>query len=169
MKLNLILPTKTIELNGKQIKIPKLGLKHHKLVRDPKPGDESLRILIDSIHPGLSGEECEYVLVHLAAFNGRCFENKIVDNFTYSLDTMKIIRKTSFKIQDTEYNFRSPYFGEQFISAKDILESTSIDELKFGSMPAYVANWSEQIISTIQIDGPNGPIQGCGAILGILE
>ncbi|WJZ28093.1 baseplate hub distal subunit [Serratia phage 92A1] len=167
MKLNLILPTRTLNLNGKEIKIPKLGLKHHKLVKDPKPGDESLRMLIDSIHPGLDGAEQEMVLVYLAAFNGRCNETKTVGDFTYDISTIKVIRKTEFSIGDEVYTFRSPNFGETFISAKDILNSTGSQD--FGQMPAYVANWAEQIISTIQMDGPDGPISGCGAILGILE
>lgn len=166
MKLNLILPTRTLNLNNKEIKIPKLGLKHHKLLKDPKSVDESMRILVDDIHPGLDGAEAEYVIVYLAAFNGRCKEQVTKDGFTYDITTMRIVRETKFEFEK-EYEFRSPYFGEVFLSAKHILTATHPD-VDWGQMPAFVAKWAEKITATIEIDGPNGPISGCADILKVL-
>lgn len=168
MKLNLILPTKVITFNNKEVKIPKLGLKHHKIVKDIRTGDENIRLLIRSIHDGLDGAESEFVLVHLAAFNGRCKEKKVVDGFEYNINTLKIVRELSFEFKDT-FEFRSPQFGETFTSAKNILESTKTVDVDFGNMPAFVGQWAEKIVSTITMDGPYGPIEGCAQILGILE
>lgn len=167
MKLDLILPTRILTLNNKEIRVPKLGLKHHRLVKEIKSLDEHLRVLIESIHPGLDGAEMEFVLVHIGAFNGRCKDQKTVDNFTYDIKTMRIDRETTFELDKT-YKFRSPYLGETFNSAKDILESTKTDDTYYGSMPAFVVHWADKIASTVSIEGPNGRIEGCAKIMEIL-
>ena len=51
---------KTIQVNQKEIKIPKLGLKHHNMLKEVKSPEENLSLLINSIHPGLTPAEIDY-------------------------------------------------------------------------------------------------------------
>ncbi|HCN7864376.1 TPA: hypothetical protein N6384_004765, partial [Escherichia coli] len=74
--LKFVVPVKKLEINGKHIKIPKMGIKQHRLLKDVRSCDETLKILLDSICPGLNAAESELVMLNLCAFNGKCLEEK---------------------------------------------------------------------------------------------
>ena len=71
MNLKLILPIKKVKINGKDISIPKLGIKHHLLVKDVENAIDVLDILVRDIKPGLSVAEYDLVIVHLLEFNNK--------------------------------------------------------------------------------------------------
>ncbi|WWS25273.1 hypothetical protein vBKpnAMK6_00319 [Klebsiella phage vB_Kpn_AM_K6] len=101
MNLNVILPIKKIVINEKTISIPKLGLKHHNLMKDVKGPDENMNLLLDSICPGLTAAESDIVVLHLLAF--------------------------------------------------------------------FVTKWADDLVNTIAIDGPEGPIKGMLNVMEIFE
>lgn len=175
MNLNLILPLKKIQVNQKEVKIPKLGLKHHNLLKDIKTPEENLFILIDSIHPGLTPAEIDFVSIHLLEFNGK-IKNKVTkDNFEYDLSTLKIVQRLEFQFGGHTFKFRAPKHFESFGAIDKMLAGCleSVDDQKedvdFLKMPAFVKKWADDITNTIAIDGPNGDIRGSAAIIGIFE
>lgn len=173
MKLNLILPQKKVQINDKVITIPKLGLKHYNLLKDVKALDENMRILVNSICPGLSSGEAELVVLHLLEFNGRMKDVVVKDGFTYKLADVYICQRLSHQLNGIQYNFRSPELYERFSTPQDVLEKTFRAEGSevpdFGSMPAFVIKWADSIVNTVAIKGPKGVITGSLNILEIFE
>lgn len=173
MKLNLILPQKKVKINQKIVTIPKLGLKHYNLLKDVKALDENMRILVDSIQPGLSSGEAELMVLHLLEFNGRMKDVVVKDGFTYKLEDIYICQRLSHQLNGITYNFRSPELYEQFSTPQDVLEKTYRAEGSevpdFGSMPAFVIKWANSIVNTVAIKGPKGVITGSLNILEIFE
>ncbi len=107
MNLNVILPIKKIVINEKTISIPKLGLKHHNLMKDVKGPDENMNLLLDSICPGLTAAESDIVVLHLLAFNNRIKETVVKDDFTYDLNKVYICQRlTKDAVQSTTTRYK---------------------------------------------------------------
>lgn len=175
MNLNVILPIKKITINGKAISIPKLGLKHHNLMKEVKGPDENMNILLDSICPGLSAAESDIVVLQLLSFNNKLKETVIKDGFTYDLDKVYICQRLTQRLDGKEFKFRAPPRYSKLGSVDSILSEflESVDgektEINFMKLPAFVVKWADDLVNTIAIDGPNGPIKGMLNVMEIFE
>lgn len=171
MNLKLILPMKKIHLNNKEINIPKLGLKHHALIKNEDNPLKALQKLMNSIYPDMDAAESDFVALHLLAFNGRIKDSVTIDNFTYSLDTLYICQKLNFQYQGNEFKFKSYKAFQDFGPVDEVLNSLYIgdDIPDFLDMPAFVSKWADDITSTVAILGPDGPIRGLLQIMEILK
>ncbi|QQG32160.1 baseplate hub [Citrobacter phage CkP1] len=175
MNLNLILPIKKIQVNGKNISIPKLGLKHHNLIKDIRDLSENMGLLLDSIHPGLTAAESDIVCLHLLEFNGKLKSKVIKDEFEYNINDIYICQRLEFQYSGNTFYFRAPHRYETFTTIDKMLSECFIktndsEEVpNFLKMPAFVSKWADDITNTIAIPGPHGPIKGVSQILGIFE
>ncbi|AFU64132.1 baseplate hub distal subunit [Salmonella phage STML-198] len=175
MNLNLILPIKKIKCNNKEISIPKLGLKHHHLIKEVRDLSENMGILLDSIHPGLTAAESDLVCLHLLEFNGKLKSTVMKDGFTYNINDIYICQRLEFQYQGITFYFRSPDRYEVFTTVDKMLSSCFIktnlsDEAPdFLRMPAFVSKWADDITNMIAIPGPHEPIKGTSKILGLFE
>lgn len=175
MNLNVILPIKKITIDGIEISLPKLGLKHHNLMKEVKMPDENLAILLDSIKPGLDAVQSDIVLLQLLAFNGKIKEEAEKDGFTYRLSDVYGCRILTHRLNGQEYKFNAPERFSKFGSADAILDKyfSSVDgrteKPDFMKLPAFVIKWVDGIVNTVAIPGPNGPIKGIGNIIGLFE
>lgn len=162
---------KKLKLADKEINIPKLGLKHHALIKDEKDPIVALQKIMKSIYPGMTAAESDYTALHLLAFNGRIKEVSTVDGFTYSLDTLYICQRLKFQFHGTEYNFKSHDAFQEFGPVDQVLESLYLgdDVPDFLDMPAFVSKWADDITSTVAISGPQGPVKGMLQIMEILK
>lgn len=156
--LKFVVPVKTLHLNGKEIKIPKMGIKHHRLLKEVRTCEETLRVLLDSIHEGLNAAEAEMVMLHLCAFNGKCFEEK--DGL--SINDVYICTETEFKIGDQEFKFNSPvYTTSADIDDAEFLNKHYNDPaVDFHDFPAFIMDWAAGLRKTIALDTPDGTIYG---------
>lgn len=175
MNLNVILPIKKIVINEKTISIPKLGLKHHNLMKDVKGPDENMNLLLDSICPGLTAAESDIVVLHLLAFNNRIKETVIKDGFTYDLNKVYICQRLTQRLDGKEFKFRAPPRYSKLGSVDSILSEflESVDgkpmDINFMKLPAFVTKWADDLVNTIAIDGPEGPIKGMLNVMEIFE
>lgn len=175
MNLNLILPLKKIKLQNKEISIPKLGLKHHNLIKDVRDMSENMNILLDSICPGLSAAESDIVSLHLLEFNGKLKSSVTIDDFTYNLNDIYICQRLEFQYQGKTFYFRAPERFETFTTIDKMLSKCFIkindsnESPNFLKMPAFVSKWADDITNTIAIPGPKGPIKGTAQILRLFE
>ena len=95
MKLKVYVTRKTIQVNGKEIKIPKLGIKHHALLKGiTETPQEAVCLIIDSIYKGLSKAETELVIVHLLAFNNVIPSSNMIGDFEYNINDINTCNKT---------------------------------------------------------------------------
>jgi hypothetical protein len=171
MNLKLILPIKKITLGNKEISVPKLGLKHHKLVKDEKDPIKALGIMMRSVYPDLSAAENDYVALHLLEFNGRIKDTVVKDGFTYKLSELYICQRLEFQFQGKTYKFKSHKPFDTFGPVDEVLKSLYLgdDVPDFLDMPAFVAKWADDITSTVAIPGPDGPIKGLLKVMDILN
>lgn len=166
---------KTIQVNQKEIKIPKLGLKHHNMLKEVKSPEENLSLLINSIHPGLTPAEIDYVSIHLLEFNGKIKSKVVKDDFEYDLSTLRIVQRLEFQFAGHTFKFRAPKQFEGFGGVDKMLSKCleTVDgkkeDVDFMKMPAFVTKWADDISSTIAVSGPNGDIRGVAKIIGIFE
>lgn len=158
-------------MNDKEIIIPKLGLKHHKMIKDDKDPLIALNKLMASICPNLTAAENDYVALHLLEFNNRLKDSVTRDGFTYKLSEVYICQKLVFQYSNKEYKFRSHKPFEQFGPVDDVLKTLYLgdDVPDFLDMPAFVSKWADDITSTVAIPGPNGPIKGIAQIMDLLN
>ncbi|QAU03869.1 baseplate hub distal subunit [Acinetobacter phage Henu6] len=176
--LNIVPETKQLNVNGKTIKVPKLGLKHRLLLKPNENHEESMKTLLASIAPNLSMAERDLLTIHLLAYNGKIPNTVIKDGHTYSIEDVYICQKLKFTYSDYEFKFRSPTF-ELLKGPADILLSQCCVYVKkndekiqvpdFMDLPPFVINWVEQITKTIAIDGPNGPIKGLYELVELFD
>lgn len=173
MNLNVILPVKKINLNGLEIVLPKLGLKHHNLMKDVKMPDENLAILLDSIKPGLDAVQSDYVILHLLAFNGKLKEQVEKNGFLYKLSDVYTCQQLTHRLSGQEFNFRAPERFAKFGPVDSILSEYYVpkgtEKPDFMKFPAFVIKWVDSIVNTIAINGPNGPIKGMAKVMEIFE
>ena len=155
--LKFVVPVKTITVNGKTIKIPKMGLKQYQLLKDVRSCDETLKILLDSIHPNLNHAESEMVMLHLCAFNGKCFNEKDGLN----IDDVYICTETEFELNGQTFKFNPPMLTtDPIIDDADFLNAHYDGDEDFHEFPAFIMNWANGLRKTIALDTPEGTIYG---------
>ena len=175
MSLKIVLPQKKITINDKEITIPKLGLKHHILMKDVKSPEEHIKILSNSIRSDLTSAESNLAVLHVLEFNGKIKETVIKDGFKYSIQDVYICQKLEHSYNGNTFYFRSPDQFENFTTPDDVLAKCFIrvndsDVIPdFLSLPAFVYNWANEITTNVAIKGPYGPIKGLSRILEIFE
>lgn len=175
MNLNVILPIKKITVNGKQISIPKLGLKHHNIMKDVKGPDENMSLLLDSICPGLTAAESDIVVLQLLAFNNKLKESVVKDGFEYKLSDVYICQRLTQRLAGVEFKFRAPERYSKLGTIDYILSSHletvdgKVEDINFMELPAYVIKWADDLVNTVAINGPNGPIKGLLKVMEIFE
>lgn len=156
---------KTVEVNNKILKIPKLGLRHRLLIKEGMDHEESLAAIVSSVSPNLSFAERDLSTVHILAYNDRIKSSKIIDGFEYNVDNIYICQKLKFCYGDFEFKFKSPSMktlkGPVDLLLKECCiyvkrKGEKIDIPDFMDLPPFVYSWIEQITHTIAIDGPNG-------------
>lgn len=168
MNLKLILPTKKVNINGKEISIPKMGLKHQQLIKNEKDPTVAMQKIMRSIAPELNASENDFVSLHLLAFNGQIKNKKVDDGFEYNIDTLYISQRLEFQYAGKTFKFRAPEAFEEFGPVDDVLKTLylSDDVQDWLDMPAFVSTWADDITNTVAIDGPHGPVRG---LLQIME
>ena len=130
---------------------------------------------MDSICPGLTAAETDFVALHVLAFNNRLKDEVTVDGFTYKLNDVYICQRLEQQFSGHTFYFRSNEPFEQFGPVDDVLEKCflKVDDSTecpdFMGMPAFVSKWADDITSTVAIPGPNGPIKGIIPIMDILN
>lgn len=175
-----LVKVKNVKINGKDIQVPKLSLYHYNMLKDQTDINKSLYQLAQSIHKGLSKAERDFVFLHLLEFNDRLHSNVVVDGYVYELNDIEIIQKLKFEYKGNVYTFRTPNISEVFNTVEDMLNTcciqvkdsnkTKIDIPDFSQMPAFVYNWSQQILTTIGIKGRKGRyIKGVDAIAELFD
>lgn len=164
--LNIIPAVKNINVNGKDITIPKLGFRQMKLLRDMKGLDECMVGLLDSIRPGLTAAEADMVILHLLAFNKKIKTVETVGGFEIDIDKTYFCAKYEFELDGKIFKFKPPMLTDKFTSKLDILQKQYIGEHDFGEMPAFVLDWADAIVSTIALDTPVGTVYGGANIIG---
>lgn len=175
MNLNLILPLKKIVINDKQISIPKLGLKHHELLKNPCGADENMIKLVNSICPGLNAAESEIVLLHVLEFNGKIKSEVTVNGKVFKVSDVYISQRLEHQYHGNIFYFRSPEPFETFVTPDDVLEKCFIrvndsDVVpEFMDMPAFVTKWADAITTKISIKGPKGQLDGLSEILELFK
>lgn len=174
MSLKLVLPIKKITLNGKQIAIPKFGVKQHNILNAVKAADTHLRDLLQSISPGLTAPEGELVILHVLHFNNRIKDVEI-EGHTYSVDDVVIRQILTHQFQGNVFKFKSPQPFETFTTPDEMLSKLLVSvndekvDVDFMKMPAFVSKWADQILHGIALDTHRGTIKGLTNILGLFE
>lgn len=157
---------KTIKIKDKEIKIPRLGLRHHQILKDPGDNEEALKRLMQTIHPNLSVAERDLVSMHLLAFNDRLKSSVVIEGVTYTIDQIEICQKLTFTIGNTEFKFKSPKLDDLNATVPNMLASCCVhvktDGVKqdipdFNKLPAFTYKWADDICSTIELNA-NGKV-----------
>lgn len=177
MNLNLILPLKKIQLPRlqREVTIPKLSLKHYNLLREVKDVGENMQRLIDSICPGVTPAEADFVSLHILEFNGKIKSTVIKDGFEYKIDDVYISQRLEFQYQGNTFYFKAPNKYEEIgtvdmLLSKCFLRVNDSDEKPdFLKMPAFVVKWAEDLTKTLSIEGPNGSIRGMSEIVDLFN
>ncbi|ADG60100.1 baseplate hub distal subunit [Acinetobacter phage Acj9] len=169
---------KLLALANKEVKIPRLGLRHRMMFDVDKSHEQSLKDLLQSIHPALSMAERDLVMLHVLTYNDRVPNSKTVDGIEYHVDSASICQKLKFEYNGLTYKFKSPnmemmqgpidlMLGECCVFVRS--GETKVEVPDFLDMPAFVAHWAEQISTTIHMPGPNGTIKGLRNIVEFLS
>ena len=175
MNLKIILPIKKIVVNDKTISIPKLGLKHYNLLNCVKGPDEHLNTILDNICPGLTAAESDIVVIHLLAFNGKLKDEVEKNGFTYKINDIYISQILEHRLDGKTFKFKAPKRYDKLGSIDNILDTYfesidgNTDKPNFMKLPAFVVKWVDDIVNTVAIPGPNGPIKGILKIMEIFE
>lgn len=179
MNLNLIIPLKKIVLpSGKEVSIPKLGLKHYNILKDVKDINENMQLLTDSICPGLSSAEQDLVSLHLLEFNGKIKSKAERNGHTYHINDVYISQRLEFQYQGNTFYFKAPNKYEEFGTVDTLLNKCLVkvtdsagneSEIpNFLKMPAFVVKWADDITNTLSIKGPDN-IKGISDIIGLFQ
>lgn len=171
IKLNIIPSVKEIKIKNKTIKIPKLGLKHYRMLKEVKGYDKNLNELMDSICPNMTAAEADMVFVHLMAHNGKIKEKQMFDDFELDINKTYFCNKTEFTCLGRTFYFKEPTLTQKFESSLDVLNKQFIKcephlDFDFEDMPAYAQDWADEILKTVAIDTPLGPVYGGINIVG---
>lgn len=157
--LKFVVPIKTMVINGKTIKIPKMGLRQYRLLKDVRDCDETLKVILDTIHPNLNAGESEMVMLNLCAFNGKCQNEKDGLN----IDDVYICTETEFEFNDKIFKFRAPNLSSDAIIDDAVFLKEHYlgdDDIDFHDFPAFIIDWANGLRKTIAIDTPDGVIYG---------
>lgn len=157
---------KLLQVNDKEIKVPKLGLKHHAILKDPSDHELAMKKLLASVHPNLSMAERDLVSLHLLAFNERLKHSVVLDDIEYTVDDVTICQNLRFKIVTTEFKFKSPKLENMNATIPELLRSCcvsvkndsgeSLDIPDFLDLPAFTYKWADEICSTIELKTSTG-------------
>lgn len=178
MKLNILKTEKIIEINGKTVHIPKLGLRHHEILKVVRGHEESMKLLLNSIHKNLSQAERDLVTVHLLHFNGKLKETVEINGVTVSVLDSKIDQQLKFEYDGVLYRFKSPTSSEMNDTVDGMLSKCCVSVKQNGKelpvpdfldMPACVLGWAHKIADTLSLDTPNGPIRGLYDIVEVFN
>ncbi|ADI96434.1 gp28 baseplate hub distal subunit [Acinetobacter phage Ac42] len=178
ISLNIKPLTKSVQVNGKTVQVPKLGLKHYGLIKEIRSKSENMKRLMDSIQKGLTVAERDIVTLHLFEFNTEMPNKCFVNDQEITLDDVYVCQKLKFTYQDKVFKFKS-YHGDQIDVVPELLQSclvsvkdsngNELDHPNFMDMPAFVVNWAEQILQTIAVDTPNGTVRGLNDIMELFN
>lgn len=169
---------RTIEVNGKRIKIPKLGLKHHAIITQSNDMTEAMKQILQSICKNMSVSEKDFVMLHLLAYNGKIKEKTTIDGHEYSIFDVKLSQQLKFWIGDTEYRFRTPTELETKPTIDQVLTSNCVSVKKDGvsqpipdflEMPAFVHDWVYKICDSISLSTEHGDIKGLYNLIGTFD
>lgn len=153
MKLMLNVPKKQITINDKIYYIPKLGLKHFGLIKNPEHVSDALSKILKTITTDqLNNSEAEYIILHILEFNNKIKKSVVIDDgYEFDIDDVSIPTDRTYMINDKAYHFRKPYKFEIFDNVVDLLEKTykGDDNPDFINLPAYVLKWSDEIRSSL--------------------
>lgn len=166
---------KTIAVNGKEVKIPKMSLYHYKVLAGKTKPDEVNFELVKSICPGLSRAERDVVLLHTLEYNGKL----LAERNGFKLDNIEICQQLKFHIGDYSFRFTTPSTEDLFAVPEEVLnisiresryKGELIENPDFFNMPAYVKNWLELILTTVKMTSDDGEvISGLDEILEYLD
>lgn len=167
LRLESIDNSKTVEINGKLIKIPKLGLYHYQIIKDPKNLNKATKELVDTIHKGLSKAERDLVMFHLLDHNGKLKPGADVSK-------IKIIQQLKFEYNGFLFRFKTP--TEDFSDPIKFLEQNCVSVTKngqkvdfdFDSLPAYAIYWIDKISTTLGLEQDGKAYTGIGEIMELL-
>lgn len=178
MKLNILKNEKIIEINGKTIRIPKLGLRHHEILKEVRGHEENMKLLLNSIHKNLSQAERDLVTVHLLHFNNKLKDSVVINEVeVFVLDTV-IDQTLRFDHDGVSYRFKSPTSTEMADTIDGMLQkccvsakrdAVEIDIPDFLDMPAFVIGWAHKIADTLSLKTPNGYIRGLYDIVEVFN
>ena len=168
-----------LSINGKDIKIPRLGLKHHAILKDPNDHEDAMKKLMASIHPNLSAAERDLVSLHLLAYNERLKHSVVIDGNTYTVDDVIINQKLRFNIGETEFKFKTPKLENLNATIPELLRSSCVS-VKDGNgnpqeipdflqMPAYTYKWADDICSTIELRTSIGSVKGLYKLMELFD
>lgn len=167
LRLESIDNSKTVEINGKKIKIPKLGLYHYQIIKDPKNLNKATKELVDTIHKGLSKAERDLVMFYLLEHNGKLKPEADVSK-------IKIVQQLKFEYNGFVFKFKTP--TEDFSDPIKFLEDSCVSVTKngqkvdfdFGTLPAYAIYWIDKITTTLSLEQDGKTYNGIGEIMELL-
>lgn len=167
MNLKLILPIKKITINGKQVSIPRLGIKQYQEVRDIESPIEILEKLVWDIKPHLTIAEYDLMIIHLLEFNDRLKTTIDYKGETLNINDVYISQNLKFQFQGKVFEFKEPPripMGTADVILKDLYLGD--EDIDFLEMPAFVYKWLNSIINTLSIKTKNnGIISGANTIM----
>lgn len=178
INLNISPSTKEIEVNGKKVKIPKLGLRHRMLLDPGMNHEEFMKAVIKTIDKNLTQAERDFVTLHLLEYNGQIKSSVNHNGVVFNLSDVKICQKLKFTCGDYEFKFRSPTMelmsGPIDVMLNECCTQTKlngelVDNPNFMEMPAYVYRWLEDISVTLSIESNGIEIKGLYNIMELLS
>lgn len=168
MKLNIIPTKKLLKVNGREVYIPKLGIRHRQMIDKLNENPvKALSQLLKTIDSKLTNAEAEYVLLHLLVYNGLVPESYDVDGFDYNMNNVYIDVQTKFTLNGKDYKFKQPRYNHNYKDAIDALNKLTLDGIDFNNEQAAVLLWTSKLLGTIAIDTPAGKIKGLNYIIGV--
>lgn len=151
---------KTIVVDGQEVKVTKVGLRHLNHIKNLDPEDpKAVEKYANLFMPNCSWAQGELVLFHVEHFNRKLPQEIEYMGNIFNADDVKISSKTTFVYDDVLYEFKPLYFFEMFQSDSDMLtekykKGPVVDDWK--KMPAFVNTWANKIRNTVTIRGSNG-------------
>lgn len=152
--------SKIINVNGTEVNITKIGLRHLNLIKNLDPEDEkAVQVYAQSFMPNCNWAEGEFVLFHVEHFNQGLSDSVEFEGNTFNVSDVKIDSQTEFEYNGETYKFKPLYFFEMFESDEDLLSKKYVsgpEVENWGDMPAFVNTWANKIRNTISVTGSNG-------------
>lgn len=161
---------KLVVVNDKEVKVPKLGLRHRMKLAESMDKDHMtiLHELLKMIHPNLSVAERDLITLHLLAYNGRIKNKTVIDGHEISVDDAVICQKLKFDHGDYSFKFKSPKLMESLDTIGTMLNENCISakykgepiDFDFWEAPAFVDNWAYDIMRTVSIKVGDSEVTG---------
>lgn len=158
---------KIIDVDGVDVKITKIGLRHLNLIKNLDPEDEkAVEKYANLFMDKCSWAQGEYILFHVEHFNRKLPEVVEYNGNLFNINDVHINSQTTFEYNGKTFNFKPVYFFERFpddvalLSAK--YRSTDGEIIDWGEMPAFVNTWAHKLRNTITVKGSNGLVLNDG-------